>query len=200
MRILIIGATGTIGRPIAEALEGQHDVIRASHRNADLRVDIADPQSIAAMYDRVGNIDAVICAAGNAAFKPLTDLTDEDFTFSLGHKLMGQVNVIRHGLDRVSDGGAFLITSGVLSHDPMPGSAAVSLVNAALEGFTRAAALEAPRGIRVNCISPPCVTETLIKFKMDPSIGVPAATVAKTYIDTLFGGASGQVVLVPRRS
>lgn len=47
----------------------------------------------------------------------------------------------------------------------MPGSAAVSLVNSALEGFGRAAALEAPRGIRVNVVSPPWVTETLQAMK-----------------------------------
>ena len=160
MRVLVIGATGTIGKEVVAALRG-HDVISASHAKAPEKVDIADPKSIRALYQRVGKVDAIISAAGNGAWKPLAELTDADFAFSLGHKLMGQVNVIRFGFDAVRDGGSITVTSGVLSQQPMPGSGAVSLVNAGLEGFVRAAALEAPRKIRVNVVSPPWVSETL---------------------------------------
>ncbi len=103
--------------------------------------------------------------AGDAKFAPLTSLSDDDFTFSLRNKLMGQVNLVRYGMSAMRDGGSFTLTSGVLAQTPMVGSGAVSLVNAGLEGFVRAAALEAPRGIRVNVVSPPWVTETLIAFK-----------------------------------
>ena len=194
MRILIIGATGTIGRAVAEALAPQHEVVTASRHAGDVRVDISDPASIRAMYEKVGRVDAVISAAGNAAFKPLEQLADDDFAFSLANKLMGQVNLIRLGLGHVNDGGSFTVTSGVLAHSPMHGSGAVSLVNAGLEGFARAAALEAPRGIRVNVVSPPWVTETLIALKMDPSHGMPAATVAHAYVRSATGSESGAVI------
>lgn len=161
MRILIIGAHGTIGREIVNALSG-HELISASRKNSDLTVDITDPASIRAMYAHAGKLDAVISAAGGGAWKALPELTDEDFARSLGYKLMGQVNVVRYGFEHVNDGGSITTTSGVLARSPMPGSAAISLVNSGLEGFTRAAALEAPRGIRVNVVSPPWVTETLI--------------------------------------
>src|SRR5262249_54450941 len=121
-------------------------------------------------------------------------LTDDDFAFSLGNKLMGQVNLVRHGFASVRDGGSFTLTSGVLAQKPMPGSGAISLVNSGLEGFVRAAALEAPRNIRVNVVSPPWVTETLVGLGMDPSIGLSAATVAKAYVRSVTGTESGAVI------
>lgn len=195
MRILVIGAHGTIGREIVTALSGEHDVLGASRSDSDLTVDIRDVASIRAMYERVGRVDAVVSAAGSGAWKPLDQLTDDDFTRSLGYKLMGQVNVIRYGFEHVSDGGSITTTSGILSRSPMSGSAAISLVNAGLEGFTRAAALEAPRGIRVNVVSPPWVTETLVEMgATDLSHGLPAATVAQAYVRSVTGRETGQVI------
>jgi NAD(P)-dependent dehydrogenase (short-subunit alcohol dehydrogenase family) len=195
MRILVIGAHGTIGREIVNALSGQHEIIGASRSGSEVQVDITDPSSIRGMYDRIGNIDAVISAAGSGAWKPLEALTDQDFEQSLHNKLMGQANVVRYGLAHVSDGGSITITSGVLARTPVPGGAAISMLNAGLEGFVRAAALEAPRGIRINVVSPPWVTETLVKMgSSDLSHGLPAATVAKAYVGSVTGSETGQVI------
>jgi NAD(P)-dependent dehydrogenase (short-subunit alcohol dehydrogenase family) len=193
MRILVVGATGTIGKAVVAALAGKHDLIEASRQSTPLSVDISVPASIRAMYNAVRKVDAVVSAAGQAKFGPLTGLTDEDFAFSLANKLMGQANLVRYGLDHVRDGGVFILTSGVLARTPMVGSAAISLVNAGLEGFVRAAALEAPRGIRVNVVSPPWVTETLAAMGMDKSVGLPAATVAKAYVQAIEGKQTGEV-------
>jgi NAD(P)-dependent dehydrogenase (short-subunit alcohol dehydrogenase family) len=192
MKILIIGATGTIGRAVAAALR-DHDVVAAS-RSTSPSVDITKAATIAALFESVGSVDHVICCAGGGAWKPLADLTDEDFAASLGYKLMGQVNVIRHALRSLRDGGSVTVTSGVLARSPMTGSGAISLVNAGLEGFMRAAANEAPRGIRVNVVSPPWVTETLEAMKMDTSIGLPAATVAKAYVASVEGTQTGATI------
>ena len=145
MRILLIGASGTIGKAIAATLSGSHEVLAASRSRSSYAADIGDPGSLKALFAQVGKVDAVISAAGQAAFRPLADLTDADFALSLGNKLMGQVNVVRFGFVAITDGGSVTLTSGSLAHRPMPGSGAVSLVNAGLEGFARAAALEAPR-------------------------------------------------------
>jgi NAD(P)-dependent dehydrogenase (short-subunit alcohol dehydrogenase family) len=195
MRILIIGATGTIGKEIVNALSAEHEILTASRSGSDLQVDITNPESIEDMYAQAGKVDAVISAAGGGAWKPLDQLSDEDFAFSLGYKLMGQANVIRQGLAHVNDGGSITTTSGVLAQSPMEGSAAVSMINAGLEGFVRAAALEAPRGIRVNVVSPPWVTETLVAMgSSDTSHGLPAAEVAKAYVRSVTGSETGQTI------
>jgi nucleoside-diphosphate-sugar epimerase len=71
MRILIVGATGTIGRPVVAALQNRHDLVLASRQNAHEKVDLSAPASIRALYKRIGKLDAVVCAAGEAKFQPL---------------------------------------------------------------------------------------------------------------------------------
>jgi NAD(P)-dependent dehydrogenase (short-subunit alcohol dehydrogenase family) len=194
MRILVVGATGTIGRAVVAALEGHHDVVPVSFHKTAVTVDLAHSGSIAAMYQQVGAVDAVVSAAGQAKFAPLHDLTDADFALSVANKLMGQVNLVRLGLPSVREKGSFTLTSGILARSPMVGSAAISLVNAAIEGFVRAAALEAPRGIRVNVVSPPWVTETLQALGMDQAQGIPATTVARAYVQSVAGTQTGAVI------
>src|SRR5690349_17624320 len=137
MRILLIGATGTIGKAIAAALGRRHEILLASRQRAPLHVDIADPASIRGLYAKAGKVGAVISAAGDARFKPLDELSDADFRFSLDNKLMGQVNVVRYGFGSLTDGGSITLTSGILGQRPARGSAAISVVNAGLEGFAR---------------------------------------------------------------
>jgi NAD(P)-dependent dehydrogenase (short-subunit alcohol dehydrogenase family) len=108
--------------------------------------------------------------------------------------MMGQVNLVRLGADAVNDKGSFTLTSGILSRQPMPGGAAISMVNSGLEGFARGAALELPRNLRINVVAPGWVTETLVAFKMDPAPGTPAAQVAKTYVKAAEGSMTGQVL------
>ena len=194
MKILVIGATGTIGRAVVAALSPRHEVVSVSGHHSSITVDLADPASIRAMYQVVGTMDAVVCTAGLAKFGQLDQLSDQNFQFSLSNKLMGQINLIRFGFERVRDRGSFTLTSGVLARLPMPGSAAISLVNSGVEGFARAAALEAPRGIRVNVVSPPWVTETLQSMGMDPSHGLPAASVATYYVKSVEGTQTGVIL------
>jgi NAD(P)-dependent dehydrogenase (short-subunit alcohol dehydrogenase family) len=194
MRVLVVGASGTIGRAVVDALRtAGHDVVGAS-RHGDVAVDITHADSIRGMYEALGAVDAVVSCAGGAAWKPLEELSDADFATSVGYKLMGQVNVVRCGLPHVRDGGSITITSGVLAQRPQTGSAAVSLVNSALEGFVRAAALEAPRGIRVNVVSPGWVTDTLAAMGQDASSGVTPEEVARVYVASVTGDDTGAVL------
>jgi NAD(P)-dependent dehydrogenase (short-subunit alcohol dehydrogenase family) len=194
MRILVVGATGVIGRAVVGALKSEHEVITASRKDSQEQVDIAKPDSVRHLFTRVGKVDAIVAAAGSAAFKPLADLTDEDFNFSLSNKLMGQVNLVRYGLPSVREGGSITLTSGTLSQNPAPGSAAVSLVNAAIEGFVRAAALDAGKKARVNVVSPGWISETLAAMGRDPKAGVPAAVVARVYVQSVTGRQTGAVL------
>ena len=197
MRILLIGATGTLGRAITAELAPRHEIVPASLSKSALRVDLADPESVRALYRDAGTPDAVICAAGRSRPGALSALDDAAWSASLANKLMGQVNLVRFGMDRLADGGSFTLTGGMLAHDPSPGTVAIATVNAALEGFVRGAALDLPRGLRVNLVSPPWVSETLIARGMDPDLGVPAAQVAALYAASVEGGVSGTVFDMP---
>jgi NAD(P)-dependent dehydrogenase (short-subunit alcohol dehydrogenase family) len=194
MKILVIGATGTIGAAVVHLLETRHEVLSASHSRSAMRVDLANPDSIKQLYANAGPLDAVVSAAGDGVFRPLHALSDADFALCLGNKLMGQVNLVRFGAEMLADGGSFTLTTGILSRQPMPGSAAISVANAGLEGFVRAAALELPRGLRINAVAPGWVRETLVAMKMDPNIGMPAAQVAETYLRAVEGSVTGQIL------
>jgi NAD(P)-dependent dehydrogenase (short-subunit alcohol dehydrogenase family) len=200
MRILVIGATGLIGTPVARALEANHEVLRASLKGSDLQVDLADPESIRNLYAKVGKVDAVVSVAGQAAFRPLSALSDADFELSFNNKLMGQINLVRLGIESLKEDGSFTLTSGQLSRCPAPGSVAVSVVNAGVEAFARAAALELPRGLRINAVAPGWVRETLLALKMDPGPGVPTVEVAQSYVKAVEGKMTGQTLDVVKAS
>lgn len=193
MKIIVIGASGTIGTAVVQALADRHEVIAAS-RSGPHSIDISDAASIQRLFEALAPVDALVSAAGQARFNTLAALTDEDFQFSLANKLMGQINLVRLGTPYLNDRGSFTLTSGVLSNEPIPGSAAISLVNPGLEGFARAAALELPRGIRINVVSPPWVTETLAARGMDLAGGLPAARVAQAYVASVEGQQTGAVI------
>jgi NAD(P)-dependent dehydrogenase (short-subunit alcohol dehydrogenase family) len=194
MKILLIGSGGTIGKAITALLSPTHLIIGVNHRTGDPRVDIADKASIEALFNHVGVVDAVICAAGAARFRPFAELTDDDYEFGLHNKLMGQVNVTRAAQGWLGKRGSITLTSGVLSHEPMPGSASVSLINAGVEGFGRAAALELRAGLRLNVVSPPWITETVHAMGLTIADTLPAATVARAYRDSVEGVVTGQVL------
>lgn len=193
MKIIVIGATGTIGAEVARQLAARgHEVVGAT-RHGTPRADLDDPASVRSLFAGVRDVDAVVSCAGNATFKPFAELTDADYGLGLRSKLMGQVWLARIAADQLRDGGSITLTAGVLAREPMPGSASISLVNSALEGFVRAAALEMPRGLRINVVSPPWVAETLAKLGMHADVSLPAADVAKAYVAAVEGSQQGVV-------
>lgn len=194
MKIIIIGATGTIGRAVVDLLSPDHDIVKVGFRGGDFQVDLASKDSIHKLLQDVGKFDALVSTAGLAKFGNLDDLDDEDYLLGLTNKLMGQVNLVRVGQELINDNGSFTLTSGVLSQDPMPGSSSISMVNAGIEGFVRAAALETQRGIRVNAVSPIWVKETLEAMGKDSSEGMPSEQVALAYKESVEGNRSGEVL------
>jgi NAD(P)-dependent dehydrogenase (short-subunit alcohol dehydrogenase family) len=141
----------------------------------------------------VGDLDGIVCTGGAARYKPWDQLTDEDWTFSLANKLLGQINVVRYGLKKVRPGGAITLTTGLAAKFPSPGSAIITTVNAAVEAFVRAVAAEPSISVRINAVSPGWVAETLQAMGRDPAGGIPAADVAQVIVRQLRDGPSGSV-------
>jgi NAD(P)-dependent dehydrogenase (short-subunit alcohol dehydrogenase family) len=194
MRIIVVGGTGTIGKEVADALKKKHEVVTVGRTHGDHHVDIASKDSIRRMFDKLGPFDALVSTAGTAAGGAFPELTDDQFKLSLDNKLMGQVNLVRLGLDKVRDGGSFTLTSGVLAEEPSPKNSLYALVNGAINSFGRAAALDLPRKVRLNVVSPPWVTETLKALGMDLKGGMPAAKVALAFVSSVEGNDTGKVI------
>jgi NAD(P)-dependent dehydrogenase (short-subunit alcohol dehydrogenase family) len=194
MKILLIGANGTIGSAIAKELAPRHEIISVGRSSGDFQVDISDSASIRKLFEQVGTFDALVCAAGNVNFVPLAAMTEKDFALGLQDKLMGQVNLLLIGREFANDGASFTFTTGITSHDPIHTGASASMVNAAIDGFVRAAAIELPRGLRVNSVSPNVLQESMGAYAayfrgFKP---VPAAEVALAYAKSVEGLQTGQ--------
>lgn len=193
MKILIVGANGLLGSAAASALRQSHEIIEAS-RSGRVAVDLTEPDSIQRMYDQVGRVDAVISCTGSVPFKPLAELTDKDFRAGFEDKVLGQVNLVQIGVNHLSDGGSFTLTSGILSREPILTGAAASLANGALESFVMAAAAELPRRIRINAISPSVLAEATGYHDYFPGFSqVPAETVGRAYVKSVEGIQTGQI-------
>jgi NAD(P)-dependent dehydrogenase (short-subunit alcohol dehydrogenase family) len=185
MKIVIIGATGTIGKEITKLSNHRGNTVIAASRNGEFQVNIDDLQSIEQLFENIPAVDAIICAAGNASFGSLQELSDEQIELGLKSKLMGQVNLVRKGLNKLNPGGIIILTGGIFAHKPWPQTSNIAMVNAGLEGFVRAAALELQDGKRVAIIHPPLVRETAKAMGMETEPWPTAAKVAETYMKTL---------------
>lgn len=193
MKVLVIGATGTLGSAVADALEGaSHQVVKAS-RSGPVRVDLEDPATLDGLFDEVPDLDAVVCCAASGPLVDLAAVTDAEFAAGVQGKLLGQVALARRALRRLRDGGSVTLTGGTFAA-PLAGGSLGALVNAGLEGFVTNAAAELPRGLRINLVSPGWVAETLESLGMDPADGTPAAEVARAYVDAVAGTAQGVTV------
>ncbi len=197
MKILLVGANGTLGKAVAAELGNRHEIVAAGRSSGDIRVDITDLAAIRAMYERAGKLGAVACAAGNVHFGPLVEMTPEQFDLGLRDKLMGQVNLVLAGREFVERGGSFTLISGVLAQDPIRLGASASMVNGAIESFVRAAAVELTDH-RINAVSPTVLAESMESY--GPYFrgweAVPAKRAALAYAKSIEGAQTGQVYRV----
>jgi NAD(P)-dependent dehydrogenase (short-subunit alcohol dehydrogenase family) len=198
MKIILIGASGTLGKAVAAELSARHEIVAVGRKSGEFRADMRDIESLRTLFQKVGTVDAVVCAAGSVHFGPWAELTPENFDLGLRDKLMGQVNVVLAGQEFLADHGSFTLTSGILSQDPIQYGAAASLVNGALESFVPAAAIELPRGLRINVVSPTVVQESLASFGsyFRGYQAVPASDAALAYSKSVEGRQTGQIYRV----
>lgn len=203
LRVLLIGASGTIGTAVKEDLYERHDVITAGKTSGDVQIDITDTQSIKRAFEELSPLDAVVMTLGKATFSPFDELEaapleDSKHFLGINDKLMGQVNVAQYAHDHLEEGGSITLTSGILNENPVPGSVSPSMVNGALEAFVKASAMEMKRGIRINIVSPSVLRESLEKYGpffrgFKP---VAAADVALGYSRSVESLVTGQVIKV----
>ncbi|MEJ0103175.1 MAG: short chain dehydrogenase [Bacteroidota bacterium] len=197
MKIIIIGASGTLGRKVTEALAKDHEIVKAGSKSGDIHVDITSAASIEAMYKQVGAFDAVVSTAGAGHFGPLENITEKEFRLGLDNKLMGQVNLVLIGQHYIKPKGSFTLTSGILSEDPVRYSVNLAAVNGAINSFVLAASYELVNDVRINAISPGVVEDSPNFFPFFPGhTPVTMDKVVAGYLKSVLGEINGQVVKI----
>jgi NAD(P)-dependent dehydrogenase (short-subunit alcohol dehydrogenase family) len=196
MRILIIGGTGTIGRRVADHFSQKHDVVIGSRKSGDVTVDIADSRSVEAMFAAVGNVDAVVCIAGEAKWAAFDKLTEDDFYIGLRSKLMGQVNLVRIGWSYLNPGGSFTLTTGILADHPVALTTSAAMVNGGIHSFVKAASLELENGIRINAVSSGLVEDAVEKYEayFPGHNPIPMTKVINGYVKSVEGRGTGEII------
>lgn len=184
MKILIIGATGTIGKILVPALSKNHEVITAGRNSGDVKVDISSEDSIKTMFSQVGTIDACICAAGDSYSGPLLSMTEEKINIGIKNKLQGQANLVIIGEKYLTDNGSITLTSGKMGDKPGINAAGKAMANGGVNSFVLAAAQEMTRGIRLNVISPSKVAD------------IPVNDLIGGYMKSIEGNANGEIIKI----
>ena len=195
MKIIIVGASGTMGRYLTNVFEKEHEIITAATKNCEIQVDIASTSSIEKMYKQVGAYDALISTAGPTYVGPWKKLTDKEFRKGVDGKMMGQINLVLIGQHYINRGGSFTLISGALTHEPQLNFANASAANGAIEAFVKAAAIELGEGIRINAVSPTVIENSPHYFPFFPGdIPVTMQQLEYGFRKSVFGANTGQVI------
>ena len=199
MKILIIGGTGTIGRKLVEhfSSDSENEVISASRNSIDFPVDIADSSSIEKLLTKVGKMDAIICAAGEAKWGNFSELKEEDFYVGIKSKLMGQINLVRLGKKHLTQNGSITLTTGILADDPVVKTTSAAMVNGGIHSFVQAAALEL-ENVRVNVVSTGVVEDAYKKYQsyFPGHTPIPMDRMIRGYVRSVLGRGNGQIIRI----
>ena len=198
MKILIIGGNGTIGKKVNAHFSQKNEMIIVGKSQGDFIADISDSTTIKDMFEKVGAVDAIICAAGEAKWAPFKEMSEEDYYIGIKSKLMGQVNLVRIGKDYLNPKGSITLTTGILADDPVNLTTSAAMVNGALHSFVKAAALELESGIRINVVSSGLVEDAVEKYR-DYFPGhnpIPMTKVVNGYIRSVEGRRSGEIIRI----
>ncbi len=198
MKILIIGGNGTIGKSITAHFAKEQEVIIGGRTTGEVLVDIANSDSIRAMFEKIGKVDAIVCVAGEAKWANFKELSEEDFYIGLRSKLMGQVNLVRIGQDYLTPNGSITLSTGILADDPVAKTTSAAMVNGGIHSFVQAVNLEMEHGIRVNVVSLGVVENAYGKYR-DYFPGhnpIPTSKVINAYVRSVQGKGRGENIRI----
>lgn len=194
-RIIIVGASGTMGKYLASTFENEHEVVRVASKSGDYRVDITSINELEKFYKEVGQFDALVSTAGPTFVGPWKNLTDKEFRKGVEGKMMGQINLVLIGQHYIRPKGSFTLISGALTYQPQLNFANASAANGAVEGFVRGAAIELERGIRINAVSPGVIEDSPQYFPYFPGeIPVTMRQLEYAFRRSIFGASTGEII------
>jgi len=199
---LVTGASKGIGRAVALALHknGAH-VIAAARPSKDLeslKIELGDRGEIWAS-DATSNeflsqiavlerLDILVNNLGTARHEPFIDVSDENLDVVLDMNVRVSFRIARESVKRMTEGGCVVHVTSQMGHIGSPNRTVYCMTKHALEGLSKAMAVElAPQGIRSNCVAPTFVETPLTKpmlakpeFRAFVEGMIPMGHVAKT--------------------
>ncbi|CAL67175.1 short chain dehydrogenase [Christiangramia forsetii] len=198
MKILIVGANGTIGKKVTASLADKHEIIKVGKNSGQYQVEISDAVSIEEMFKKSGKVDAIVCIAGDAKWDKFNNLSEEDFYIGIKSKLMGQVNLVRIGQNYINPGGSFTLTAGILADHPVDKTTSAAMVNGGIHSFVKAVALELENGLRINAVSADLVEDAKEKYEdyFPGHTPVPMDKVADGYKKSILGKVNGEIIKI----
>ncbi|MEM9570425.1 MAG: SDR family oxidoreductase [Pseudomonadota bacterium] len=201
-RAVITGASRGIGRAICEVLHAEGaeiiPIARPSEALDELVVTCADrciPWEGDASSDELltflgaqDKIDILVNNVGTNVPKPMDEITDEVLDLMLDLNVRTTYRVSREALKVMPADGRIVHISSQMGHVGSPNRTVYCMTKHAIEGLTKAMAVElAPRGIRVNSVAPTFVETPMTKPMLDdPEFSafvkrmIPLGTVANT--------------------
>lgn len=195
MKIIIVGASGTMGKHLENAFKNEHKICTAGSKSGDFHVDITDASSITHFFEAIGPFDALISTAGPTHIGPWKQMSDKDFRKGIEGKMMGQINLVLIGQHYINAKGSFTLITGALAHDPQLNFSNASAANGAVESFVRAAAIELEHGIRINAVSPTVIENSPKYFEYFPGdIPVTMKQLEYAFRKSVFGAKTGQII------
>ncbi|MEL6306249.1 MAG: short chain dehydrogenase [Bacteroidota bacterium] len=198
MKILIVGGNGTIGKKVSAYFKESDEVVIAGRTQGDVLVDIADSQGIAKMFVQIGPVDAIVCIAGEAKWDTFKNLSEEDYYVGVRSKLMGQVNLVRLGLEYLNKGGSITLSTGILADDPVVLTASAAMVNGGIHSFVKAVALELDNEHRINVVSSGMVEDAYERYKdfFPGHNPIPMRKVINGYVRSVNGKGNGEIIRI----
>ncbi len=196
MKILLIGGAGTIGKKVSAHFAKKHEVIIGGRNSGDVQVNIDDSQSIAAMFEAIGKVDAIVCIAGEAKWAAFESMSEDDYYIGLRSKLMGQVNLVRIGQDYLNPGGSFTLSTGILADHPVVMTTSAAMVNGGIHSFAKAVSLELKNGQRINVVSSGLVEDAVDKYEayFPGHNPIPMVKVINGYVKSVEGKNTGEII------
>ncbi|MCX4658153.1 short chain dehydrogenase [Streptomyces uncialis] len=197
MKIIVVGGGGTIGQRLVPALRSHgHDVVVAGRTSGDLHVDLLSHTSIEAMYREAGAVDSVVSVAAHGLLDEFAALTADALHENTRAKFFGQADLVLTGQHHCADGASFTLTSGIFADQAWPHATGGGVISGALHSFTLSAAIELPRGMRINVVSPTMVGDSTEAFSprfpgMRP---VPMDELVTHYLDCVEGTDTGRII------